>query len=349
LPADVPSRLSGRVVLITGGAGAIGRHLVRRLVADNLVLVVDDLSSGHALALPRSRNLRLFRRSILGDATMAEVFATGVEYVFHLAALFANQNSVEHPEDDLLVNGMGTLKLLARSAAAGVRRFVYASSSCVVGNRPPGARAAGTPAADTPYAITKFLGEQYVRYFQQQHALPAVTLRYYNSFGPGEYPGPYRNVIPNFLYRALRGEELVITGTGNETRDFTFCSDIVEGTLRAALAASAVNRVLDIGSGVETTIAALAERINHIARNGAGVRLAPRRCWDVVDRRVADVEESRRVLGFAPNVTLDEGLDLTLAWMRRAYAAEDGRRFPGASPIRPTGRATGYSTSASPM
>ena len=211
------------------------------------------MSSGDEHSLPRSGNLLLYRRSILEKEVLKEAFKQKFDYIFHLAAQFANQNSVDYPCRDLLTNGMGTLKLLQYAVEKGVGRFIFASSSCVVGKQT--VKEPTTIAhleLDTPYAITKLLGEHYVYYFHRQYGLPTVTLRYFNSFGPGEYPGKYRGVIPNFFQRALSGKPLIITGTGDETRDFNYCQNTVDGTLLAALSDDAVGRVFNIGSGVET-------------------------------------------------------------------------------------------------
>jgi len=307
--------LSGRTILVTGGAGAIGGHLVGALAAlGSRIIVLDDLSSGLAANVPRRPDVELRVGSIVDAALVEEIFSTArIDVVFHLAALFANQNSLEHPEEDLITNALGTVRMLEASRRFNVKRFLYASSSCIYGDQDN--RADAVTRMDTPYAISKMSGEAYVHYYGKRQGVPATVVRYFNSFGPHDLPGPYRSVIPNFLARAIAGLPLVVTGTGRETRDFTYVEDIVAGTLLAAASEAAVGQVFDIGSGRETEIAALAEQINVIARNRAGVQFAERRSWDGIARRYANLEASRRVLGYAPAVTIVAGLRRTHAWM----------------------------------
>jgi len=233
--------------------------------------------------------------SILDEVKLKRVFFAKPQMVFHLAALFANQNSLDHPETDLLVNGLGTLKLLQYSRLIGVERFVYASSGCsIYGSEAP------LPLREeymslylsTPYQITKMLGELYGNFFLRHYRLPVVKARFFNSYGPGEIPGPYRNVIPNFIYWALQGQSLPITGTGQETRDFTYVGDIVDGLLRAGYYEAAVGQEFNLASGVETRIIDLAKMINVQTGNPAGLRFTPRRRWDTKTRLWASVERA---------------------------------------------------------
>jgi len=311
---------SGRTALVTGGAGAIGSNLVAALLQAGAesVVVLDNLTSGRRELLPPEERVRLYVGDVGDDEMLHLVFGENkIDLVFHLAANFANQNSVDHPRRDLGTNGLGTLKLLEYSARTGVRRFLYTSSSCVYGGKSNALSEDETDFnLDTPYAITKLLGERYVNFFQTYHGLDTVVLRYFNAYGPGEYPGRYRNVIPNFLARAASGQPLVITGSGEETRDFTFVGDTVALTLKAALEPGAVGRVYNVGAGRETNIRDLAERINRLTGNRAGLEFAPRRKWDRISSRLADVSRAKRELGYAPRVGLEEGLALTWDWLR---------------------------------
>lgn len=302
-------------VLVTGGAGAIGSRLVRALARQHRVIVVDDLSSGYMENL-RGISVELCRGSIVDDELLAEAFAERPSVVFHLAANFANQNSVDHPQRDLLVNGLGTLKVLEHSRRADVRNFVYASSSSVYGaSNAPLAEGARDFSSATPYALTKRLGEHYVDLYRARYGLPTVTLRLFNSYGPGEYPGRYRNVIPNFLHRAIKGLPLVITGSGDETRDFTYVDDVVEVFQLAMRTDAAVGRTLNVGSGTETAIRALAELVREVCRSNVPVEFQPRRSWDAVARRCADISLLRMTLGYTPRVELRDGLERTYAWL----------------------------------
>lgn len=309
----------GAPVLVTGGAGAIGGNLVQALAAAGAeVTVLDDLSSGFADNLPQRPNVRLLAASVLDEAALAAAFARRPRWVFHLAALFANQNSIEHPERDLAVNGTGLLRVLARAAEQPPERFVFSSSSCLYPAgvpQPMREESAGGPHT-TPYQATKALGEHYCEIFERQHGVPTVRARLFNSYGPGERSGRYRNVIPNFIARALAGQPLPITGSGEETRDFTFVADIATGLLLCGTAKAAVGASINLGSGRETRIGDLAEAINRETGNSAGVACEPRRSWDTIARRVAAIDRARDLLGFAPAVALEEGLSATVAWLR---------------------------------
>jgi len=311
--------LKDRRIVVTGGAGSIGANLVTALAACNKVVVVDDLSSGAAENLPLGTELLI--GDILDPRILARAFRDTTHVVFHLAALFANQNSVDHPERDLQVNGLGTLRMLEQARQAGVERFVYASSSCVYG--PKGGVCREDDAdfhPETPYAFTKLLGERYTHFFHRTYGMPTVIVRYFNVYGPGERPGLYRNVVPNFFARALMNEPLVITGDGSETRDFTFVTDAVTGTLAAAACDTAIGRTYNIGGGAETQILSLAEEINRITGNTGGIRFQPRRCCDGVVRRRAAIEKAAAEFGYRPKVTLRQGLDETCRWFHAQIA-----------------------------
>ncbi len=228
----------GKTILITGGAGAIGSNLTRALgeLGAKLVLVLDDLSSASRWNVPALANVMFVEGSILDEVELKRMFFEGPDLVFHLAALFANQNSIDHPETDLMVNGLGTLRLLQYSQLAGVKRFIYASSGCsIYGSSAP------MPLTEefmslhlsSPYQITKMVGELYCNFFAHHYNFPTVKARFFNSYGSREVPGQYRNVIPNFIYLAMQGQPLSITGTAEETRDFLCVGDIVDGLRRA--------------------------------------------------------------------------------------------------------------------
>lgn len=312
--------LKGRF-LITGGAGAIGSNIAAELLRrGNEVCIIDDLSSGYRDLVPAGA--RFVGGSITDDAALAAAFDPAPDFVIHAAALFANQNSVDHPQTDLLVNGLGHIKVLENAVRAKVRKLLYCSSSCVYGGDKPVMREDDLDLRpDTPYAITKWLGERYMRYWADQHGLNGVSVRLFNVYGPGERPGRYRNVVPNFMALALHGESLVVTGTGEETRDFTFMQDAVDGILGALATETQAGDIINIGSGQPTRIIDLAERINALAGNPAPIRFAPRRAWDHVLHRRCENARARKLFGFAPRTELDEGLQRTLAWLKTHRAA----------------------------
>jgi nucleoside-diphosphate-sugar epimerase len=310
-----------RPALVTGGSGAIGSQLVRRLLADGAprVVVVDDLSSGYDWLLPADPRVEFVR------ADVRQILDLGLDLpgaeVYLLAAFFANQNSVDHPLDDLATNGAGTLTSLMWAERTGAARVVYASAGCsIAGHDVDGPIREDLPVSlhlDTPYQITKALGEFYCNYFHPR--VPTVRCRFFNSFGPGEVPGHYRNVIPNFIWRALHDEPLVITGTGHETRDFIYVDDLVDGLVRCARTPAAAGEAFNLGTGVETTVLDLATAVIELTGSSSRIEYAPRRAWDHSLRRQASIDKARTVLGLAPAVSLRDGLARTIAWFRAEY------------------------------
>jgi UDP-glucose 4-epimerase len=321
-------------VLVTGGAGAIGANLIRRLLgAGAQVLVLDDLSASTRWNLPRHPGLTFLEGDVLDPDLLGRAFDGAPSIVFHLAALFANQNSVEHPEEDLQVNGLGTLRVFRGAAAAGVRRVVFASSGCsIYGDRPerPLTEDLVSLRLSTPYQVTKMLGELYAQQLHQQVGLPVVVARLFNSFGPWDPPGRYRNVIPNFFWQALHGLPLPITGTGAETRDFTYVDDVVDGLLRCGVVEGVEGEAFNIASGRETRIGDLAARISALTGNAAGISSLPRRGWDTKTSLLASVDKGRARLGYAPRWTVEPGLERTLGWFREHWPrlADDPRFRP---------------------
>ncbi len=311
---------AGKRVLLTGGAGCIGSNLVKALIEANVekAIVLDDFSSSYRWNLPNHPEVTLVNGSILCEENLKRVFSEEPHYVFHLAAHFANQNSVDHPETDLMVNGLGTLRVLQYSNLVGVEKFVFASSGCsVYGNQAPLPLTEDFVSLhlDTPYQIHKLLGELYCNYFHDYYELPVALARYFNVYGPGEVPGRYRNVIPNFIWWALHKKPLPITGTGEETRDFTFVEDIVDGTLRIGVAPEAVGEAINLASETETRVIDLANWINEIAGNEAGIVFRPRRDWDKVVKRRASIEKASKILGYKPRTGIRTGLKKTYAWI----------------------------------
>jgi len=327
----------GRTVLVTGGAGAIGSNLTRTLAGLGAqVIVLDDLSSAERWNVPSLPGVMFVEGDILDEVKLKRVFFDRPRVVFHLAAFFANQNSLDHPEKDLLVNGMGTLRLLEYSVFTEVERFVYASSGCSIygsGAPLPLREEFMSLHLSTPYQITKMLGELYCNFFYHQYGLKVVKPRFFNSYGPGEVPGQYRNVIPNWIYWAMKGQPLPITGNADATRDFTYVSDIVDGLLRAGVMESAIGQEFNLASGAETRIGDLADMINKATGNKAGTAMASQRKWDTKSRLLACVDRARELIGYDPATPFEEGLQNTIQWFRDNWALiEASARFgPGVS------------------
>jgi nucleoside-diphosphate-sugar epimerase len=312
------SDYKGKSILITGGAGCIGSNLTKALIKAKAakIIVLDDLSAAERWNVPVDPSVIFIQGSVLDDEVLKRVFAERLDFVFHLAAHFANQNSVDNPETDLLVNGQGILKVLEYSHLTKVGKFVFASSGCsVYGSQAPLPLKEDFVSLhlDTPYQITKLLGELYCNFFYNYYGLPVVIGRFFNVYGPGEVPGRYRNVIPNFLYWALHNQPLPITGTGKETRDFTFVEDIVDGTLRAGVIPEAVGEAINLASETETKVIDIANIINQLTDN-KGINFVNRRDWDQITKRRASIEKARRVLGYEPKTDMKTGIKKTLGW-----------------------------------
>jgi nucleoside-diphosphate-sugar epimerase len=316
---EVFESFRGKTVLVTGGAGAIGGNLVRRLseLETKKIIILDDLSSAYEWNIPRGPKIQFVEGDILDDSKLKRVFKAKPEIVYHLAAHFANQNSVDNPEVDLLVNGMGILKVLELAHLTGVERFIYSSSGCGIyglDSKMPFEEHDISISLYTPYQVTKMLGELYTNYFHNLYDLPIVNARFFNSYGPGEVPGKYRNVIPNFFFWAMEGKPLPITGSGDETRDFTYVGDIVNGLLAMAHYEEAVGEAFNLGAAKEIRIGDLAKWINEITGNKAEVVFKERRNWDKKSRLLSSIEKARRVLRYRPSTEFREGLRRTHRW-----------------------------------
>lgn len=306
-------------VLVTGGAGFIGSHLVEALVEQaNAVRVLDDLSTGNRDQLPAAIEL------IEGDVRDRNACAracVGVRTAFHLAARVSVRHSVATFAEDADVNVGGTLRMLQAAAASGVRRFVYASSMAVYADSAGGHRVREEDAAEplSPYGIGKLTAERYLLLLGPQLGIEPVVLRFFNTFGPRQGYTPYVGVATIFTHRILAGEECVIFGDGQQCRDFTHVSDIVQGCLRAASVPTAAGQVINLGSGIGTTVNELAAVLTRILRAGR-FRHQPR---DASELRysVADITKARQLLGYEPRVSLDQGLPQVIQEIRQRLAA----------------------------
>ena len=302
-------------ILITGGTGFVGGNLSHKLVQDgHEVIIIDDLTSGHLVAM--HPKCTFVEGSILDEIALAKCFTKKIDYVIHLAALFANQNSVDHPEKDLTVNGLGTLKILEWSQKSDVKKMLYASSSCVYGNSNFMDESNQVFDPDTPYAITKLLGERYVKFWANHYGLDVVSVRLFNVYGPGDYPGLYRSVIPNFIKLALSGEPLVITGTGSETRDFCYVDDVVAGICAVLFSNTNPAEVFNIASGKTTSIIKMAETINECCGNQVDIVFTDRRSWDQVTDRKAETNKISSLIQLNTVIAVEDGIKRTCDWVR---------------------------------
>jgi UDP-glucose 4-epimerase len=305
------SAYAGCRVLVTGGAGFVASALVTRLVeAGADVTVLDDLSTGRAAAMPAEASLV---EGSVADARLVRELVAAHPLVFHFAAR-GIVASTRNPRDDFETNAAGTLNMLLAARECGVDRIVCASSASVYGNPhsiPIDEDDRLTPLS--PYAVSKLTGEHYCLAFYESYGVPTTVLRLSNVYGPGQRPdNPYAGVIPRFVSSALEGRPLAVHGDGQQTRDFTFVDDAVEAALTAGVHPRAEGEVFNVGTGAETSVLDLAERI--AAALGAECRVThvDRRDIDNIRRRVLNIEKIRRMVRWSPRTPLDPGLRRTV-------------------------------------
>lgn len=303
-------------VLVTGGAGFIGSHLVEAALArGHEVRVLDSLATGHLENLKALEGrLELVRGDVRQLADCARA-AHGCETVFHLAALPSVQRSVEDPSGSHAVNCTGTVNVLEAARAAGAKRVVYASSSSLYGDAPAlPKREDQHPAPLSPYAASKLAGELYGRAFSASMGLPVVALRLFNVFGPRQDPdSPYAAVIP-IMVRALRtGKAPTLYGDGEQTRDFTYVANVVDAFLAAAEAPAAkvAGRAFNVACGGQTSLNTLYAMLQKMTGKTLPPLRKPARQGDV-RHSYADASAAREALGWAPRVDLETGLRRTL-------------------------------------
>jgi nucleoside-diphosphate-sugar epimerase len=313
--------LDGVPVLVTGGAGFIGSHLVDALLARGArVRVLDDLSTGRRENLSHA-SVELVEGDIR-EVRACQAACSGVAYLFHQAALGSVPRSIADPAATVAVNVTGTANVLSAARDAKVRRVVYASSSSVYGDSETVLKREGEEGRPlSPYAASKTMNEELADVFGRCYGLETVGLRYFNIYGPRQAPdGPYAAVIPRFFHACLTGEAPVIYGDGAQSRDFTFVEDAVLANLLAAGAPpEACGRAYNVARGERTTVADLAERVREAVGSGLPPRHEPPRPGDVPHSQ-ADPAVAEACLGFRARVGLREGIERTLpearAWRR---------------------------------
>jgi UDP-glucose 4-epimerase len=309
-------------ILVTGGAGFIGSHLVEALIGKGHdVRVLDDLSSGKERNLaPFGRRVTLQRGDCADDAA-ARKACKGMEAVYHLAAMPSVTRSVQDPLASHRANGTATLTMLVAARDAGVRRFVYAGSSAVYGDSPSLPKRESMPTKPlSPYGLGKLAGEHFVRLFATLYGMETVTLRYFNVFGPRQDAGsPYSGVISLFVTALLAGRRPVIYGSGRQTRDFTYIANVVDANLRALRAKRLAGQAVNVATGRRISLLDLHAALDR--ELGTGLRPEKRapRAGDILHSQAA-IGAARRLLGYQPLVGFDEGIRLTVSWYRTAIA-----------------------------
>lgn len=304
--------------LVTGGAGFIGSHIVEEIIrGGESVRVLDDLSTGRKENLSSVLGKVDFQEGDIRDPeTLRRVFE-GVNYVIHLAALSSVVRSIEDPVATTQVNLMGTLQVLLAARDAHVKRVVMAASGAAYGDsRTLPLVETQMPAPLSPYAVVKLAGEYYGQTFQRLFGVEFVALRYFNIFGPRQNPkSPYTGVLSKFITAYLGGRTPTIFGNGEQSRDFTYVANVVDATLRACLKPEAAGRVINVGTGIGSTLNQTIILLSHILGIEVKPQYGPPRLGDVLHSR-ADISLARAVLGYEPLVTFEEGLRRTVAWLR---------------------------------
>ena len=303
--------LKGKKILVTGGAGFIGSHIVDRLAPENDVTVLDDLSNSSMEYLAQSRDRIEFVKGDLLDKALVGKLVSETEYVFHLAARTSVMGSVKDPLSDMKTNISGTLNLLEACRKAKIKRLVYSSSAAVFGdaqslpvdeNHPLNPR--------SPYAVSKLAGEKYTLAYGTSYGIPAVALRYFNIYGPRQATSEYANVLSIFLRRFKARQPVTIYGDGEQTRDFIFVRDIVTANILAAGHPKAVGGIFNIATGKGTSMNKLVKIIREISGWEGQFNYVAARPGEIIHSR-ASIKKAATLLGFKPEVTLEQGLKLT--------------------------------------
>lgn len=308
--------------LVTGGAGFIGSHISDGLVEQgHEVRVLDNLATGQAGNLAYGKWID-FVRGDIRDTTELHRVMRGVEVVFHQAALPSVPRSIMDPVSCHDVNVTGTLNVLVAARDAGVRRVVFASSSSVYGDTPELPKRETMPLTPlSPYAAAKLTGEHYMRLFYQLYGLETVSLRYFNVFGPRQNPkSEYAAVIPRFVTMVMTGEQPVIFGDGEQTRDFTAVQNVVAANLAAAQAPAAAGRAYNVGCGDRISLNGLLTLIGGLLGRNVQPQYLPGKPGDVRDS-LACIEAARRDLGYQPRVNVEEGLSQLIGYLAVSQAA----------------------------
>jgi nucleoside-diphosphate-sugar epimerase len=303
--------------LVTGGAGFIGSHLSEELARrGQQVRVADSLVTGKRTNLDHVPSVELLEGD-LADLEFARQAVAGIDYVLHQAALPSVPRSVTDPITSNRANVDATLNVLVAARDAGVRRVVFAGSSSAYGNTLTSPKHEDMPTSPlSPYALQKIVGEQYLQMFTSLYGLETVTIRYFNVFGPRQDPtSPYSGVISLFATALLENRAPTIYGDGEQSRDFTYVANVVDGVLRACEATGASGRVINVATGSSISLNALFEAMRRLIGATVKPEYAGPRAGDVRDS-LADLRLAKEILGYKPMVPFEEGLRRTVEWYR---------------------------------
>ncbi|MFC1985824.1 NAD-dependent epimerase/dehydratase family protein [Chloroflexota bacterium] len=314
------NELSGKRILVTGGAGFIGSNLVDELSLRNKVIVFDNLSSGLMVNLEKSKDAITFIKGDILDKGLLKDIVAEVEFVFHLAANVGNIKSIEDPHFDMEVNIKGTINLLEACMSSNIKRLVYSSSGAIFGEArylPVDEDHPLNP--ESPYGVSKLAAEKYCFAFHKVHSLPVTAVRYFNAYGPRQGSSGYANVIAIFFNRIREGKPLTIFGDGEQTRDFVYVGDIVRANILAATQPAAEGEIFNIATGRANSVNQLVSIIDQVSGQENKLVYTEFRAGEVRDSR-ANIEKAQRILGYNPGVELEEGVLLT--WQEEMAGGE---------------------------
>jgi len=308
--------------LVTGGAGFIGSHITEELVRrGHQVRVADNLSTGKRSNLDHVSGVE-FLEGDLADLDVAHRAVRGCDYVLHQAAIPSVPRSVKDPIGSNRANVDATVTVLVASRDAGVKRLVFAGSSSAYGNTPTLPKREDMPSSPlSPYALQKVVGEQYLQLFTRLYGLETVSIRYFNVFGPRQDPSsPYSGVISVFASALIENRAPKIYGDGEQTRDFTYVANVVDGVLRACEAPGASGEIINVATGGRISLNELFRTMRDLVGGSVEPIYEPERAGDVRDSQ-ADITKARTILNYEPIVSFEEGLRRTVEWYRTAGAA----------------------------
>jgi nucleoside-diphosphate-sugar epimerase len=315
------------IALVTGGAGFIGSHIASALAASGLRLrVIDDLSTGYRENLAEIKGEVDFIQGSLADEESLRKALEDVELVFHEAAIPSVPRSVENPRQTHIASVEATFSLLDAARRRNVRRLVYAASSSAYGDQPTLPKVENMlPEPLSPYAVAKLVGEHYCQVFTRVYGLETVSLRYFNVFGPRQDPSSqYSGVISRFISALLSGQQPMIYGDGEQSRDFTYIDNVVDANLKAAETSKGVGQVINIANGERITLNQLLAELKSLTGNFDVVaEYREPRAGDV-KHSLADISRARALLGFEPRVRLRAGLEATIDWWKGSRFAKAG-------------------------
>ena len=305
------NEFKGKNVLVTGGAGFVGSHIVDRLSPENKVTVLDNLFTGSLSNLEGSKDRITFVKGDILDQALVKDLVSKADYIFHLAANVGNIRSLKDPYFDMNVNIKGMLNLLEACRGSNVKRLVYSSSGAIFGEAKYLPIDEDHPLnPESPYAVSKLAAEKYAFAFYKVYGIPTASVRYFNIYGPRQDTSEYANAVSIFLSKTSKGEPLTIYGDGEQTRDFVFIGDVVTANLLAAIHPAAAGEIFNIATGLATTINQITEIIKEVSGRESQINFAPSRAGEVLHSR-ATIEKASKLLGYSPKTELKEGLRIT--------------------------------------